>query len=708
MATALTDELGVSQGRIQPANHTPSSGDNPTAAVLTSAASEPFPLEHGLPLQLRMNGGAIVEIEFDQADFADITEATALEIAAVLSAALADATAADSSGKVRVTTDEAGSDKSIEVVGGAANNVLLFPNLAQGSHGVWSFVLGSDRVRTVKLAGGDSVTVHHAGHFVDAGVESTRLFGAVRIPQDIPAGYDWLLHVGINGVGQVSRSFRDLLDQGFETATLNDLGVNTSQLGAAQQTLEITLELDGPATATDLELPGVYLDYTEAEAEAEDLFLVDRFPAPGQAKIPHELTTLQLTIADTTGTGISLADTTITVDGTVAYTGGAFQGAFAASSTATAGAGVTGDDVEFLIDVSHLSFTDEQEIDVRVQSDVTGGGSALDTTYSFTMADVDQPQVTSVLALNPTTLRVSFNEAMLMDTSAAGALNPSNYSLAVESIPAVPIVVDSVTQVSEQVVDLALDQAASFGATYGLTVGPSVEDDDGNVIDPANDYLSFSAFRPPSPEGRSFRLWDMLPGLNRREDAQRKVLRPFILCMQELADSALYDIDRWTDILDPDFAPDSFLDALLSDAGNPFSFENLSALDKRRLIRVLIEMYREKGTAIGIINAVRFFVGVEVQIEPVVEESFWSLGTSTLGEDTVVAPADGSPLWYSFRIISPVVLTPEQRTRILQIADYLKPAHEHIVELQEPGLDPPEQGWWTLGVSLLGEETYVQ
>ena len=50
----------------------------------------------------------------------------------------------------------------------------------------------------------------------------------------------------------------------------------------------------------------------------------------------------------------------------------------------------------------------------------------------------------------------------------------------------------------------------------------------------------------------------------------------------------------------------------MQDLGNPFPFD-LDDLSKRRLAAVLVEMYQQKGTAIGIRNAIRFFLGVDIQ-----------------------------------------------------------------------------------------------
>lgn len=189
-----------------------------------------------------------------------------------------------------------------------------------------------------------------------------------------------------------------------------------------------------------------------------------------------------------------------------------------------------------------------------------------------------------------------------------------------------------------------------------------------------------------------------LPELNRRED-QTGDLRRFLSCLQEVTDLLLHDIDRFTDFLDPDLAPDPVLDLMLGELGNPFAFD-LSVVDKRRLLNVLVAMYREKGTARGITNAIRFFLGLEVQITAYAGEAL-TLGESLLGEDWVLGPSSSFAA-LAFEVASPRVLAAEERRRLRQIVDYLKPAHTHFARLVEP-VPPEVVDHVELGISELGD-----
>jgi hypothetical protein len=144
---------------------------------------------------------------------------------------------------------------------------------------------------------------------------------------------------------------------------------------------------------------------------------------------------------------------------------------------------------------------------------------------------------------------------------------------------------------------------------------------------------------------------------------------------------------------------------MLSDLGNPFAFD-LSLNDKRRLIRVLVPIYQEKGTEAGIINAIRFFLGVEVTIVYPAFDDPWLLGVDELGVGTLLSTADLHTR-LSFKIVSPVVLDATQRDTMIKIAEYMKDARTHLIQpIEEPeALIVTDH--WTIGVSLLGTESLL-
>jgi len=316
---------------------------------------------------------------------------------------------------------------------------------------------------------------------------------------------------------------------------------------------------------------------------------------------------------------------------------------------------------------------------------------------------------------------VTFTDSMRMDATAGGVLNAENWSTVRISGPAVTLDVVSVAQVETRpdTVDVKFNWEASMGAIYSI-VTENIEDDEGNKVTPIGQILRFTGYVPPRPLGRRFELLDFVPNFNMQEDrtaAQGGApgnsgtgeLRKFLLVLQDVVDVLLCQIDRWTDIIDIDLAPEAFLDAILQDLGNPFAdcIADLDEAGKRRLARVLVTIYKQKGTANGIINAVRFFLGLEVTLGVVNARAFWQLGVSTLGIDTVLAPPVGDALWYSFTVDAEVVLTADQRDRVLCVAEYMKGAHEHIIGLTEPGSVLTPSSYWILNQSILGADPAV-
>ena len=321
------------------------------------------------------------------------------------------------------------------------------------------------------------------------------------------------------------------------------------------------------------------------------------------------------------------------------------------------------------------------------------------TVYSFAIADTTAPELLGASAQDVETVRVTWTEAVVAVSplGANDALNPALYTFTPVIggvVPAVPAGATSIAAVSglTNTFDVTTSTELSPGILYSLAVA-GVEDPSGNS---EIALITFTAFTPPAPARRFFDLYRVLPRYNRDADVSLDLKR-FVACIQEPATLLLYDIDRWTDILDVDIAAEQYLDAMLADLGNPFPFI-LSVTDKRRLIRLLVPIYQQKGTPDGIINTVRFFLGLTITIVPYDGEGM-QLGVSQLGLNWILGPGNSFAL-YAFRIISGIALTAEQ---IEFIANYMKPAHTHLIEIVQPST-PPTYDPLELGISRLGDD----
>lgn len=192
-----------------------------------------------------------------------------------------------------------------------------------------------------------------------------------------------------------------------------------------------------------------------------------------------------------------------------------------------------------------------------------------------------------------------------------------------------------VTPVSQW--DLTVNWEQTPGCRYQITAGPAMEDESGNIIDPTYDTADFDGFIPDPVEGRVFSHWrNMVPLKNRIEDATRDLER-FSNCVEEVLGWLLYYTDRFIDQWDPDRATDEQIEAMLYDMGNPFSAWvdlELTAIQKRKLLRILIEIYKAKGTAWGIEQTVFFLLGEVVWCREYMAGG-WVLGVDALGSGAI-------------------------------------------------------------------------
>lgn len=437
---------------------------------------------------------------------------------------------------------------------------------------------------------------------------------------------------------------------------------------------------------------------------ADPIELLNRDPEPSETGVPVD-TLVSVDIASTVAPAIDATETEVYVNGNLAYDGdgGGFQTGWDGAGSATSNPDAN--TLRVVIDPT-VDFNSEEIVTIRVVSETVGGANTIDTSYLFTIEDITPPLLVSAEAREKNVLRLVFDETMFAGagTLARDVLNPANYALTRQAAPAANVVASTITAVTDTTVDITTNIELSFGKEYLVTV-INAEDVNGNAIAAPNNSAIFTAFTPDIPAGRDLNLYRLMPEINRREDTVGH-LRDFLDSLQDSLDLVLCQTDRFVDIIDLDKADEQFIDAMLCDMGNPFNFD-LTLVNKRRLLRELVNAYQLKGTCIGIVNLVRFFLGLEVDCDEFLLEDIWILGESELDDGTDVGDAILGPSSlfnkFAFTIVSPVVLTATQRTQITDIVEYMKPAHTHFVGFDEPTA-PTVIDHLELGLSELGVE----
>lgn len=198
---------------------------------------------------------------------------------------------------------------------------------------------------------------------------------------------------------------------------------------------------------------------------------------------------------------------------------------------------------------------------------------------------------------------------------------------------------------------------------------------------------------------QSFRLENLLPALNFRIDDTGDLITFVNEVLQPTLDILFSEQQRWIEQQDVLTANENTVDAMLRDLGNPFdSAFDLPIERKRLLVRLLVNIYRNKGTEQSIADTIRAILGFEiVQIVTPVDLQGWELGIEVLGDDQFDPPIadpdltdfaflDSDPLspLYSFKIEVNFVMTQEQIDLGTEVVNIIKPAHTHFLGFIQP------------------------
>lgn len=213
------------------------------------------------------------------------------------------------------------------------------------------------------------------------------------------------------------------------------------------------------------------------------------------------------------------------------------------------------------------------------------------------------------------------------------------------------------------------------------------------------------------------KLIEMMPYANRREDATGDYSTFLEEVLQPELDNLLVDVDRFKFVNDAERVDvEAVLDAMLADLGNPFETDGLTTLLKRRLVRMLLGLYRILGTEQAIFDAVSIFTKYEVvQIYSPATARAWVLDRDVIGDGVhPIDPEDPSGyivlgpsarfMIFSFSIELDLPLNPDDEPVIRKLVKVVKPAYMHFLGIVQP-IPSRIVDHWELAHSDLGVNT---
>nr|WP_217442089.1 phage tail sheath subtilisin-like domain-containing protein [Myxococcus sp. CA039A] len=197
-----------------------------TAASVLASRPGPYALTSGQALRVRVDGARDVFVSFSDGDFADMSQATPEEVAAVLNAVLVGGSATVEAGALRISSDTFGAASRLEVGDEVANAVFGFPLGPQ---------VGTGNVQSLR-----AVELHEVQSLVEAAVAGVRVeassLGTLQLRTTITGPSASLRVQGGAGLGL---GLDALLHQGAASGDMDVLRLEAKDAGAYANRLEV-------------------------------------------------------------------------------------------------------------------------------------------------------------------------------------------------------------------------------------------------------------------------------------------------------------------------------------------------------------------------------------------------------------------------------------------------------------------------------------
>lgn len=222
-------------------------------------------------------------------------------------------------------------------------------------------------------------------------------------------------------------------------------------------------------------------------------------------------------------------------------------------------------------------------------------------------------------------------------------------------------------------------------------------------------------FTSPWFEHDTNRLTFWSPGIQSSPDREDDLgntatLRKTSVVLQDILQVLWNRSDQLQFLNDPDRCPTAWINHLLYNRGNPFTFPLDTESLQRRLAAALPGFYKKIGTVVGLTDLLYTLLGIEFTIAAYSTGDYWTIGSATLGKlgfTTTLGPGSAYRR-NAYEVTSPVDLTTEERRIVVDVCTWGDPATKHLHRIIEPSSpDPMDQTIWIMGSSALGSTTVL-
>jgi phage tail-like protein len=258
------------------------------------------------------------------------------------------------------------------------------------------------------------------------------------------------------------------------------------------------------------------------------------------------------------------------------------------------------------------------------------------------------------------------------------------YEAIINKVESVPVAELPSAADPDEYIYLKLQDSVSLNRLYRLEAN-LVQDTSGNAMsDEALDFTSPSFGEPTN----RLNFWSpgIIPSTDQQDDLEHDgQLRRMAVVLNDIMDQLWYRTKQVEYLDDPYSCPSHWIDHLLYNLGNPFTFPLETELDRRKLANGLEALYKRVGTKKGITDMLYAILGINFTIKAYVTEGGWLIGiagSGELGQNTVLAVSSDFAK-NCYEIWSPVALTEEQRRIVKEVATWADPVDMHLVRFVE-------------------------